>query len=397
MQQNMILEFPVSEYENRIKNLTAGMKQRGMDAVLLTMPSNVRYFSGLRTIVWASNSSIPGVLVIDSDGNMRIISSKSNSNTVRVSTCIEEKDLVIFKAGSDIPTFNDALNLVLHGLKLDNAVIGVEYGDGFRIRMTMEHYDKMREEFKNASFVDAAQLLWDIRCVKSPLEIERMRKASRIASRAFDAAFDIIVPGRTTEDEVFRYMASQCFQMGAEEMLQLELHGRKDRYANYNCAPSDLPFGTERGTMITIDGGPSYKGYYSDITRVGVIGGPTDRQKELFKIAMDGFAAALEALRPGRTADEVCRMTDKWFDDAGVGDIFVSRGWIGHCLGLDVHENPCLCHGDYTVIRPGMVFAVEPFIFNDVDGSFGIEENLVVTENGVELLSDAYNGLYCVG
>ena len=396
MQQNLILEFPVSEYQERLSRLKAKMQEYRMDAILLTTASNVRYFSGLRSIVWTSNSSMPGVLLINADGRMLLISSKSNSNTAFVTSCVSREELVIFKAGTSLPTFSAALHAAMHEMKLEGAAIGLEYGEGFRLRMTMKDYDAMRAEFSQARFLDAADLLWDIRSVKSPLEQARLRKAAQINSRAFDSAFERIVPGKTTEEEVFQFMASTCFQLGAEEMLPLELHGRKDRYANYNCPPSHLPFSTERGTMITIDGGPSYQGYYSDITRVGVVGGPSEKQKEMFKIASDGFWAALDALKPGRTADEVCRLTDAWFDKAGVGDIFVSRGWIGHCLGLDVHEYPCLCHGDLRVIQPGMVFAVEPFIFNEVDGSFGIEDNVLVTENGVEMLSNASHELYCV-
>lgn len=396
MQQNLILEFPLEEYERRRVRLLAKMKEYKMDAILLTIASNVRYFSGLRSIVWTSNSSMPGVLVISADGRMRLISSKSNVHTAFVTSCAQEDELVIFKAGTALPTFSSALHYVLHDMKLEHAAIGIEYGEGFRLRMTMKDYEDMRAQFSGADFVDAAPLLWDIRSIKSPLEQERLRKSAKINSRAFDSAFQRIVPGKTTEEEVFQFMASTCYQLGAEEMLPLELHGRRDRYENYNCPPSDLPFSTEPGTMITIDGGPCYKGYYSDITRVGVIGGPTPKQKELFKIALEGFQYAIDAIRPGRTADQVCRMTDEWFDKAGVGDIFVSRGWIGHCLGLDVHEYPCLCHGDQRVIEPGMVFAVEPFIFNHVDGSFGIEENILVTENGIEMLSNASRELFCV-
>lgn len=397
MKQSMLLECPVSEYEARLARLTEAMRAEGLDAVLLTMPSNVRYFSGLRSIVWVSNVSMPGVLLINADGVMRVIGSESNNATARRTSCAEDDWFYAYAAGTALPNFSAALIRAMRDMRLESARVGMEYGPGMRLRMVMADYNDVLAAFPGTSFVDAASMLWGIRSVKSPLEQERLRKCSQINSRVFEEAFRHIVPGKTREDELYQFMASQYFLGGAESTLQLDVRGRSDRYGLSNCPPSWLPIDSTPGTALLLDGGPCIDGYYSDIIRVGVIGKPSSAQKELFEIAKEGNQVGLDAIRPGVTVGEVARKIDAFFDSTPAAEHYNTRGWSGHCVGLDVHEYPCLELGDETVIRPGMVFAVEPSVSHPELGCFCIEENVLVTENGVELLSDAPRELFEVG
>lgn len=396
MKQSMLLECPVSEYEARLARLTAAMRAEGLDAVLLTMPSNVRYFAGLRSIVWVSNVSMPGVLLINADGALRVVGSQSNNPTARRTSCAEDDWFYAYGGGSDLPSFSAALIRAMGDMKLEHARIGMEYGPGLRMRMIMADYNAMLAAFPQSRFVDAARMLWSIRSVKSPLEQERLRRCSQINSRVFEEAFRRIVPGVTREDELYQFMASQYFLAGAESTLELDVRGRRDRYGLPNCPPSWLPIGAEPGTALLLDGGPCIGGYYSDIIRVGVVGKPTPEQKDLFEIAREGNQVGLDALRPGVTVGEVARRIDAFFDSTKGAKHYNTRGWSGHGVGLDVHEYPCLELGDDTVIQPGMVFAVEPSISDPELGCFCIEENVLVTENGAELLSDAPRELFVV-
>ena len=396
MRQSLELECPVSEYEGRMRRLCAAMQKTGVDAVLLTMASNVRYFSGLRSIVWVSNVSMPGVLLIRADGQMRVIGSESNNPTARVTSCAEDDEFYAYEAGTELPNFSAALIRAMHDMRLETARIGMEYGLGMRMRMIMADYNRMLAEFDKAEFVDAVPMLWSIRCVKSPLEQERLRHCSRVNSRVFEKAFAAIVPGQTRADELYQLMAAEYFKAGAESTLQLDVRGRRDHYGLGNCPPSHMVFENTPGTAILLDGGPCIDGYYSDIIRVGVIGKPTPQQVELFKIAKEGNQVGLDALRPGVTVGEVSRRIDAFFDKSPAASIYNTRGWSGHGVGLDVHEYPCLELGDETPIQPGMVFAVEPSVSDPALGAFCIEENVLVTENGVELLSDAPRELFIV-
>ena len=167
----------------------------------------------------------------------------------------------------------------------------------------------------------------------------------------------------------------------------MDVRGHKTRYGLPNCPPSDLPFGTEDGTSIMIDGGPSYKGYFSDIIRVGIIGKPTAEQERLYKIALEGHAIGMSKLRAGVLISDVVAAVDAYYEKAGVSDINQTKGWIGHSIGLNVHEYPCLEAGEDTPLQAGMVMSMEPSLTTPTAGTMCLEQNFIVTETGYELLS----------
>lgn len=196
-----------------------------------------------------------------------------------------------------------------------------------------------------------------------------------------------IVPGVTTERGLYNSMVAEAYELGCDSMLEMDVRGHKTRYGLPNCPPSDLPFGTEDGTSIMIDGGPSYKGYFSDIIRVGIIGKPTAEQERLYKIALEGHAIGMSKLRAGVLISDVVAAVDAYYEKAGVSDINQTKGWIGHSIGLNVHEYPCLEAGEDTPLQAGMVMSMEPSLTTPTAGTMCLEQNFIVTETGYELLS----------
>lgn len=200
-------------------------------------------------------------------------------------------------------------------------------------------------------------------------------------------AYARIVPGVTTERGLYNSMVAEAYELGCDSMLEMDVRGHKTRYGLPNCPPSDLPFGTEDGTSIMIDGGPSYKGYFSDIIRVGIIGKPTAEQERLYKIALEGHAIGMSKLRAGVLISDVVAAVDAYYEKAGVSDINQTKGWIGHSIGLNVHEYPCLEAGEDTPLQAGMVMSMEPSLTTPTAGTMCLEQNFIVTETGYELLS----------
>ncbi|MFR1109697.1 MAG: M24 family metallopeptidase [Anaerotruncus colihominis] len=150
----------------------------------------------------------------------------------------------------------------------------------------------------DAEIADAAQLLWEIRRVKSPREIEVMREVCRINVASYKKGFESIVCGKTTEEELYRIMCAESFLQGAENILPLGIRCGRERYPQGNCPPSNRVIGKEPGEMMLVDGGPCYKGYYSDIIRQAVSGKPTDRQQMMYDIAVEGnLAFAIKCIR----------------------------------------------------------------------------------------------------
>lgn len=390
----MLLEHPVEEYALRIQRLTKEMQKQNLDAILVTAPDNMRYFCGQRSIVWDSNVSMPGVLVITSSGDMSIAGSQSNHGTAVATSCVDEDQFVPFSNGghpakNQPMSFPEAVLRVFANLKLEKARIGMEYGKGCRVRMIHDDYNYILSHMPQASFVDASAAIWAVRGIKTPLEQNLLRQVNAINTKLFLHAFERIIPGVTTERELYNSMAAEAFTLGCSDMLELDIRCSKDRYEFVNCPPSDFPISNEPGTMLIIDGGPSYQGYYSDIIRMGVIGKPSSRQQELYNISLEGNAAGLSKVKDGTPIAEVVQAVDQFYEKAGVDAYNKTKGWIGHSLGLNVHEYPCLETGVDTILKAGMVMTIEPCLHDPQLGMFDLEQNFIVTENGYELLSQA--------
>lgn len=392
MQKSMMLEFPVEEYEARIEKLVNGLQKRGMDAILLSSKENTRYFAGLQSIVWDSKIAVPGLLIVTANGDMTIISSTSNQPTVKVTSCLNPEDLLAYSRTNEpgFPdTFPKAIAYALEKFKVNKGKIGMEIGTGFRVSMSYSDQQDLFHRIPDAQIVDAAELLWEIRRVKSPREIEVMRKVCEINVASYKKGFESIECGKTTEEELYRIMCAESILLGAENILPLGIRCGQERYSQGNCPPSKRVIGLKEGEMMLVDGGPCYMGYYSDIIRQAVSGKPSARQQEIYDIAVEGNNLGLATVKPGIPAREVCKTVDDFFSSRGMDSYNRCKGWMGHGVGLDVHELPTLSMDCDTILVPGMVMALEPELFDAQLGVFGIEQNFVVTETGCELLTPA--------
>lgn len=385
MRKPIMLEFPTEEYSNRIAIFIKKMELFDLDAVILTTKENTRYFSGFRMITWDSKISKPGSLIITRDGDVVLVGSYSGLGTMTVTTWVE--DIRPWdRLGRDgmITSYPEAIFDVLEKKGLHEGRVGLEIGIGFRMHLTNTDYVRLMELLSKHVIVDAGPAIWKCRSVKSPLEVERIRKACDINIKSFEKGFKSIYEGMT-ELELYRVIAMEMMNLGADEIFPLGIRAGADRYSQGNCPPGDRPIG--KGEIILVDGGPGYKGYYSDIIREAIIGQPTRRQKELYDFSVAACLEGLKVIKPGIAAKEVCKVIDEFVDKNGYGRLYDSRGWAGHSIGLDIHEPPMFEIGSNLILEPGMVFAIEPSIYEPEVGMFNIEENILITNNGYELLT----------
>ena len=392
MRKSMMMEFPLEEYQARLDKLIAGMQRYGMDAILLSSKENTRYFSGLQSIVWDSKIAVPGFLIVTADGQMTIVSSTSNQPAVKVTAVLDDDCLLAYSRTNEAgfpDTFPKAVVYALEKFGVKNGRLGMEIGTGFRVQMSDADRNAIMGMIPDAKIVDAAPLLWEIRRIKSPLEVEAIRRSCAINVAAYKKGCESIVCGKTTEEARYRTMAAECHHQGAEAMLPLGIRCGQERYSQGNCPPSKRVIGLKEGEMMLIDGGPCYMGYYSDIIRQAVSGKPSARQQEIYDIAVEGNNLGLSLIRPGVPVREVCKTVDDFFASKGMDAYNRCKGWMGHGLGLDVHELPTISMDCDAILEPGMVMALEPELFNAELGVFGIEQNFVVTETGYELLTPA--------
>lgn len=388
----LLLEFPPDEYQARISALTTNMQAQGLDAIILTSKDHTRYFCGFQIIVWISNLSKPGALVITRDGETAFVGPYGRLSTVEVCTLVDEMCPWDAQGREGLPdTYPEAIHDVLTSKGIQAGRVGMEIGPEMRVHLSYDDFTDLRARMSAYEIVDAGPAIWPLRQVKSPREIERMRKACAINSTAFERAIRSIHPGMT-EMELHRRLCIEMFELGAEDSLLNGVRAGAERYPQGNSPPSDRPIGV--GEMIIMDGGPVYRGYYSDIIRQAIVGPPTDRQRSIFDTAVETCYEGLKHIRAGAVPEDIVRAIDAYAARSPHADLYRSAGWSGHSLGLTVHEPPMIDLSNRAPLQAGMVLAIEPEFYEEGVGIFGIEQNILVTETGYDLLSPADHGLW---
>lgn len=388
MKKGLILELPLSEYKQRLNKLIGQMEKQDLEALIFTSDENTFYFSGFKSIVWDSKVSTPGVLVITKDGDMMISTSKGGRETANATSCVE--DIRYYGEDSTYKTYALSIVSILEERGVKKGRIGFEIGNGNKMHLNHKDREELFAEMGNFEIVDASEAIWKVRSIKSTLEIERIRKCCEINIKGIEKGLNSVYEGMT-ELELYRNILQEYFRLGAEHTLPIGVRAGKERYSQSNCPPSDRPIG--KGDIILIDGGPVYKGYYSDIIRQAVIGKPTDYQLEMFNTARDACYVGIETVKPGIAIKEVCKAVDDYVTNSKFAEIYAGKNWCGHSIGVGVHEFPMLDIHTDTKLEPGMVFAIEPCLYQEGIGTLGIEENILVTENGCEILTPSNSEL----
>lgn len=240
---------------------------------------------------------------------------------------------------------------------------------------------KLQSGIGTWEYKDGAPIFERLRIVKTPAEIALIRRAVEITQAAMAATFAQLAEGQS-EQEVARILSREMENRGAPG-------GGLVQFGPDSALPHGGPTPTRlaRDMPVLIDCGCRVSGYTSDITRTIWFGdSPTDEFKKVFNLVYDAQTAVITSAKPVVSqAQDLDRAARKVIADAGYGQYFTHR--LGHGLGMDGHEVPYLVEGDEIRLETGMVFTIEPGIYQP--GKFGvrIEDDAQMTENGVELLS----------
>lgn len=233
---------------------------------------------------------------------------------------------------------------------------------------------------QGTEFTDVTTLFHELRLIKDSMEINLLRKASKIADAALAQAISTIEPGRT-EIDIANEIVNSVRSEGGICTLSQVVSGA----GRYPENPSFKRI--EKGDVITMDVNAVYGGYYSDETRVAVVGPPDDEQTKVHEIVLRANEAARAKVKPGVTGGSVHKAGASIIDDSGYGDYYTHG--IGHGLGVEGHEAPYLKNGSPDVLEAGMVHTIEPAIYGRNIGKFSIrlEDVVLVTDTGCELLT----------
>jgi Xaa-Pro dipeptidase len=229
---------------------------------------------------------------------------------------------------------------------------------------------------------DVGQALLKIRAIKTPDEIEAMRQAIHLSETALQNVIDWVKPGMT-EQEIAQHLTDELSAAGSggHAFDPLVLVG--ERSALPHGFPGQRALG--RDEFLLIDYGGTFNGYPADITRTFCLGTPTAEMQKIYDIVLRANEAAKKIAGPGVTCGAVDQAARNVITEAGYGPHFFHR--TGHGLGLDVHELPQIAPGNDMILESGMVFTIEPGIYLPELGGVRIEDNVVVTESGIDVLT----------
>jgi Xaa-Pro aminopeptidase len=242
------------------------------------------------------------------------------------------------------------------------------------------HVLGIRDALPKAEQVLAGPIVRELRMRKDAAEIDALRKAAAAIDRVHARVGEWLRPGRT-EAEVGADIAAAIVAEGHTE-ADFVIVASGPNGASPHHALSDRVI--EAGDVVVVDiGGPVAEGYNSDSTRTYAVGTPRDADvAATYAVLQRAQQAAVDAVRPGATAESIDAAARDVITAAGFGEYFIHR--TGHGIGLDVHEEPYIVAGNALPLEPGMAFSVEPGIYQAGRWGARIEDIVVVTADGVE-------------
>lgn len=248
--------------------------------------------------------------------------------------------------------------------------------------LSVQFYLSLKKELKKVKLVPLKKSLLEIRACKEPEEIEKIEKAVNLSEKALANALLHLKPG-IQELDLAAELEYQSRKMGSGWFAFDTIVASGPRGALPHAKASTKTI--KKGELIVIDFGVNYQGYYSDLTVTVALGDPGAKARKVYQIVAQAQKLAIEQIRPGQEAKELDRTARAYIQAQGFGKFF-GHG-LGHGIGLAVHEEPGLNPRSNTILQPGMVFTIEPGIY--LPGEFGvrIEDDLVLEDNKVRLLS----------
>jgi Xaa-Pro aminopeptidase len=396
--------FDKDELRARGERARSLMARDGLDALIVTgdfsAGMNYYYLSGHQPRDYQLNFSRPHVMVLPRESEPFLFVYGVNAENARESSWVE--DVVTYAP----PFSGEALADALRARGLDHGRIGAELGNDQRLAMPVLEWRALEAGVWDADVVDASSLLWALRSIKSDAEVAYIREADRINGEGLTRAFSQMRPG-DTEVDAARTVGAALIESGAYRPPYAQLllvseaksralgHGSRMRgpLAEYGLVPGDLLF---------VDSGVIVSGYWGEFNRMASVGEPSAEQRHHHDAIREVVTRSVDdALKPGTTFREVIEQMAGFYRDAGYDETqfgnYLAPPYMHLChgLGLAGSEPPFVRHDSEQELVPGMVLSCEAYLRHG-DMTYGSEEDVVITSDGCEVLSERDPGLFVI-
>lgn len=354
------------QYEKRLHRL---FETLDADVVALVPGANMVYFTGLHFHL----SERPVIALLSRDG-IHIIVPELEAIKLQERPELEARAYL----WRDETGYDAAFTEAVSALNLGERTLAL---DGQTMRV-FEWLAFQRAGVAIQQGRDVGQALLDVRAQKDAAEIDAIRRAIAISERALAETLAWVRPG-TTERAIAAHLSQRMRELGGQGDAFGPLVLTGDKSASPHGNTGDRPLGDDE--VLLIDFGAQVDGYPADITRTFCLGTPSEELSAIHDAVLRANQAARKVAGPGVPCGEVDRAARDVIEAAGYGPYFIHR--TGHGLGLEVHEQPQIVAGNAQTLQAGMVFTIEPGIYVPGVGGVRIEDNVVVTAEGVEVLT----------
>lgn len=344
-------------YADRLAALRARVHALGGAAAVLSRPADVRWASGFTTPADGKVVVTPDAAVLITDDRYRVQAAGESAVEVRMI------------AG------RTWIEVALDVLGDHAAVVQADH--------ITWHAARTLEERRGAAPIAAVDLTRPLRIVKTPHEVARLREAARLTDAALEHVLDGVLRPGVREVDVAMALERFVREHGGDGLgFEAIVAGGPRSAMPHGVASARV---LERGDLVTLDFGARLDGYHADLTRAVALGPVASPLREWYDVVHDAQQAAVAAIRPGVSGVDADAVARERLAAAGIADRFTHS--LGHGTGLEIHEAPSLSHRSQDVLAPGMVVTVEPGVYDAAIGGLRIEDLVLVTDAGHELLS----------
>ncbi|MDO5580132.1 MAG: Xaa-Pro peptidase family protein [Planctomycetia bacterium] len=355
-----------TNYIQRRKKLASIMKREEVEAFLITNVVNVSYLTGFSgDDSWLLLAGKDAILISDSRYEEQIK---------------EQCPELEYWMRPARQSMYEAVKVLLKSWfpKKKEMEFGFE-ADSF----TIYDFNELREVLGINTFVPLVDTVERLREIKDKTEIEAIRNSLRCARRAFEIVRSSLRPDQS-ETDIRNDLEYNMFKLGAEGVGFPSIVAVGPRAALPHAVPMPGNFVRDSDHLL-IDWGAKKDFYISDLTRVLITTKkPSDKLRKIYNIVLSAQKAAIAAIRPGIASGEIDKTARSFIEKAGYGKMF------GHGLGMQVHERGGFRIGAETVLKPGMILTVEPGIYLPGWGGIRIEDDVLITKDGCEVLSEGF-------
>ncbi|MDP2942303.1 MAG: Xaa-Pro peptidase family protein [Candidatus Omnitrophota bacterium] len=345
---------------SRIERVIVTLVKERIDAFLITKAANVRYLSGY--------SGEEAILFITHKRRFFITDSRYALQA--------RKDTKGFTVKIIKSTLAETVRDLARALKVRR--LGFECND-----LTHAQHERLVRTLPGTEIVPVSDIIEKLRQIKDAGEIRLIRRSVSILERSLIRFKTMLMPGLTERDlaaELEHFIKASGGEKSSFDIIVASGSNSAFPHAhptNRRIKPND---------MVLLDLGVECEGYNSDLTRVFFLGKINPRTKKIYGIVKEANRRSIKAIRSGVKISKIDEIARGFIRKRGFGGYFGHA--LGHGIGLEVHESPSISGRNHTVLKPGMVFTIEPAVYLPGRGGIRIEDMVLVTKKGCEVLTD---------